>query len=358
MLGASKSLSLLMAGSALALAAGLSAAQAQSTDEIMERELDVVGSFSTSSLFPDYEEPFWTETLPEASGGRLTARARPFDQLGLGGDAVYDMVSQGVYDIGTTVMDYVAGDMPRVEGADIPAIADPARARELVEAYKPALAKAFNETYDSKLLAVLPFSTQVVFCNSEIGGLEDLAGKRIRGSGRMTMDFIQAIGGTGVSVAFNEVPVALERGVIECGVTGSLSGYLAGWSEVATHFYPLPVGGWDPVGIVIRNDVWAELDEPTQNLLGEQLAQLEDKVWEEVDEVTQTGITCNTGGDCPYGEAEDLTLVEVTDEDLQQALEVTESSVLPQWAERCGEDCVEFWNETAGDVLGIAAAQN
>ncbi|HET7410411.1 MAG TPA: TRAP transporter substrate-binding protein [Paracoccaceae bacterium] len=358
MLGASKSLGLLMAGSALALAAGITAAGAQSTDEIMERELSVVGSFSTSNLFPDYEEPFWTETLPEASGGKLTANARPFDQLGLSGAAVYDMVSQGVYDIGTTVMDYVAGDVPRVEGADIPAIADPALMREMIEAYKPALEKAFDETYDSKLLAVLPFSTQVVFCNTPISGLEDLAGKRIRGSGRMTLDFIEAIGATGVSVGFNEVPVALERGVIECGVTGTLSGYLAGWSEIATHFYPLPVGGWDPVGVVIRNDVWAELNEPTQTLLAEQLAGLEDKVWGDIDRVLQAGIACNTGGDCPYGEAEDLTLVEVTDADLQRALELTESSVLPQWAERCGAECVEFWNESAGDVLGIAAVQN
>jgi TRAP-type C4-dicarboxylate transport system substrate-binding protein len=356
--GATKTLGLLVAGSALAFAAGLQAAQAQSTDEIQERELNVVGSFSTSNLFPDYEEPFWTGTLPEASGGRLTANARAFDQLGLGGNAVYQMVSQGVYDVGTTVMDYVAGDVPRVEGADIPAIADPAKTRKVVEAYKPALDQAFNEAYDSKLLAVLPFSNQVVFCNTPISGLGDLSGKRIRGSGRMTMDFIEAIGGTGVSVAFNEVPVALERGVIECGVTGALSGYLAGWSEVATHFYPLPVGGWDPVGILIRNDVWAELNEPTQTLLTEQLAQLEDKVWNDVANVTQTGIACNTGGECPYGEAQDLTLVEVTDEDLQRALEVTESSVLPQWAERCGAECMEFWNQSAGDVLGIAAAQN
>jgi TRAP-type C4-dicarboxylate transport system substrate-binding protein len=226
----------------------------------------------------------------------------------------------------------------------------------MVEAYKPALESTFNDTYDAKLLAVLPFSSQVVFCNTEIGGLGDLAGKRIRGSGRMTMDFIEAAGGTGVSVAFNEVPVALERGVIECGVTGALSGYLAGWSEVATHFYPLPVGGWDPVGIAIRNDVWAELNEPTQAVLTEQLAKLEDKVWGDADQATETGIACNTGGECPYGEAEDMTLVKVAEEDLSRAREIMEADVLPQWVERCGEECVQAWNDTAGKVLGISAA--
>src|SRR3546814_20632514 len=71
------------------------------------------------------------------SSDLLTASARAFDQLGLSGNAVYDLVSQGVYDVGTTVMDYVAGDVPRVEGADIPAIADPAKMREMIEAYRP-----------------------------------------------------------------------------------------------------------------------------------------------------------------------------------------------------------------------------
>ncbi len=255
-------------------------------------------------------------------------------------------------------MDYVACDEPRVEGADLPAIADPARAHEITRAYRPTLERAFDETYDSKLLAVLPFSSQVVFCNAEISGLEDLAGKRIRGSGRMTIDFIEAVGGTGVSVSFNEVPVALERGVIECGVTGALSGYLAGWSEVATHFYPLPVGGWDPVGIAIRNEVWSSLNEPAQTLLQEQLSQLEQKVWGDADAATQVGIACNTGGDCPHGDAEDLTLVEVRDEDLARALETMESQVLPQWASRCSAECIDSWNETAGQVLGISAEQN
>lgn len=354
----SKTVGLLAAASALALTGAASVAQAQSSDEIMERELNVVGSWSTSNLYPDYEEPFWNETLPEASDGRLTAKVRAFDQLGLGGDAVYEMVDQGVYDVGTTVMDYVAGDEPRVEGADIPAIADPARAHAMIQAYRPTLEQAFDETYDSRLLAVLPFSSQVVFCNTEISGVEDLAGKRIRGSGRMTIDFIEAVGGTGVSVSFNEVPVALERGVIECGVTGALSGYLAGWSEVATHFYPLPVGGWDPVGIAIRNDVWAELNEPTRELLRDQLAQLEETVWGDAAGATEMGIACNTGGDCAYGEPEDLTLVEVTDEDLERALEVTESKVLPQWATRCSEACIQAWNDTAGEVLGVSAEQN
>jgi TRAP-type C4-dicarboxylate transport system substrate-binding protein len=318
----------------------------------------VIGTWSTSSLYPDHEVPFWNETLPEESGGRLTATLRAFDEVGLGGGAVYEMVEQGVYDVGATVMDYVAGDDPRFEGLDLPGIADPARSREIAEAYRPQLEAVFDETYDSRLLAVVPFTSQVVFCNGAIDGLEDLEGKRVRGSGRMTMDFIEALGGTGVNIAFNEVTIALERGVIDCGITGALSGYLAGWSEVATHFYPLPAGGWDHVGIVMRNDVWEELDDATHSFLEAQFAAFEERVWSDADASTEVGIACNTGGECSYGDAAALTLVEVTEADQQTALAVMEQTVLPLWADRCDEACVQAWNESVGALLGISAAAN
>ena len=60
----------------------------------------MIGSWSTSSLYPDLQVPFWTETLPEASGGRITANLQAFDEVGLGGNAAYERVQQGVYDVG------------------------------------------------------------------------------------------------------------------------------------------------------------------------------------------------------------------------------------------------------------------
>lgn len=343
----------LTALTALTAIAALAAAPA-GAQELMKREFSVVGSWSTSSLYPDHEVPFWTETLPEASDGRITANLKAFDELGLAGNAVYELVQQGVYDVGATVMDYVAGVDPRLEGLDLPGVADPARAREIAQAYRPQLEAVFEETFDSQLLAVVPFTSQVVFCNAPIEGLEDFDGKRIRGSGRMTIDFIEALGGTGVDVSFNEVTIALERGVIDCGITGSLSGYLAGWPEAATHFYPLPAGGWDPVGIVMRGDVWEGLDEPTRTFLEDQFAKFEERVWSDAEKSTEVGVACNTDGDCPYGEAAGLTLVDIADADLKTALETMEEDVLPLWAERCGGSCIEKWNSTVGEVLDVS----
>jgi TRAP-type C4-dicarboxylate transport system substrate-binding protein len=320
-------------------------------------KLNVVGSLSTSSLYPNHEVPFWTKTLPEASGGKVTATLQAFDLLGLGGGAVYEMVQQGVYDVGTTIIDYVAGDEPRVEGLDVPGIDDPAELRKIVDAYRPYMERVFDETFDSKLMAIAPYTAQVAFCKVPITGLADLAGKRIRGSGRMTMDFIEALGSTGVSIAFNEVPVALDRGVVDCGITGTLSGYLAGWSEVSTHFYPLPLGGWDPIGIAINNSTWESLDAETQALLSEQITKLEEEIWAGAAADNQNGINCNTGGECPAGPAFNLTLVDITDEDRARAAQLVQEVVLPRWKERCPGDCAETFNETVQPLVDARSNQ-
>ena len=336
-----------------ALAIGLIAAQsAQADGHLDSLDLNVVGSWSTSNIYPDYEVPFWTERLPEASGGQINATIQAFDEVGLAGGDVYELVEQGVYDVGATVIGYVAGEDPRFEGHDLPAVADPEQSRAIVDAYRDVLAEAFDETYDQQLLGVIPFTSQIVYCNTAIEGLEDMEGLRIRGSGRFTMDFIEAIGGDAQDVSFDEVPVALERGVIDCGITGALSGFLAGWTEVSTHYYPLPAGGWDHVGITMRNDIWEGLSEDTQEFLMEQFAELEDWVWGDAPGQTDVGIACNTGGDCAYGDPGDLTLVEVDDDDLAFAVDMVEAEVLPQWFERCGEECEARWLDTVGAVYG------
>ena len=68
----------------------------------------------------------------------------------------------------------------------------------------------------------------------------------MRGSGRMTTQFLEALGAEGVNIGFGEVPGSLERGVVDCAITGAGSGYSAGWWESATHLLVIPLGGWTP----------------------------------------------------------------------------------------------------------------
>ncbi len=337
----------LLAGLAiLALAGGASAQQ------VKEKNFNVLGNWSMSPL-SSHERPFWSETLPKASGGKLTAKFQPFNQLGLNANTVYDLVGKGVYDAGATVISYLSGDDPSVEGINLPGISDPAMARKIADSYRPQLERTLAKAYDVVLLAVVPQAPQVVFCNAKIGGLKDLAGKRVRGSGRMTMDFVQAVGGTGVSIAFNEMSIALERGVVDCGITGVLSGYTGGWAKVSSHFFPLLTGGWDHVGVTMNRKVWDGLDEPTRTLLRAQFKAFEDSVWNAMTTETEKGTSCNTGGACDRGPPAKMQLVKVSDADTKAAMDLLKTQVLPKWAARCSAACVTEWNNTVGKVIGF-----
>ena len=52
---------------------------------------------------------------------------------------------------------------------------------------------------------------------------------------------------------------ALQRNVVDCALTGTLSGNTAGWPEVSTHLYPLPVG-WSLYYTAANLDTWQEFE--------------------------------------------------------------------------------------------------
>ncbi len=329
--------------------------------DIDKTSINYVGSWSSLSLYKNFERPFWQEHIPEASDGRISTEVTTFDQMGLGGGEVYRLMDRNVIEVTSTVADYAVEDAPELEGLDMPMIApDVETARKVAEAYRPVLADAFAKRFgNAQLLAIVPYPSQMVFCNTEIRGLSDLKGKKVRASGRTTAEFLQAIGAEGITLNYSEVPGALQRGVIDCAVTGSLSGYSSGWNEVSTHLYPLPVGGWDHVVTAMNGKKWNSLSSGTQEwLMAEIKENYENPVWDAAVEETKEGIACLTGeGECSRGEAGEMILVEATDKDFTEASRHLEETLLPNWANRVDQEWVDRWNETIGSVTGLKAAK-
>lgn len=348
----------LVTASLMGLAFAGSQAMAQDLDKT---SINYVGSWSSLSLYQNFERPFWQEDVPEASDGQITTEVTTFDQMGLGGGEVFRLMSRDVVEVTSTVADYAVEDAPELEGLDMPMIApDVETARNIAEAYRPVLADAFRQRYDgAQLLAVVPYPSQMVFCNADISGLSDLKGMKVRASGRTTAEFLQALGAEGITLNFSEVPGALQRGVIDCAVTGSLSGYSSGWHEVSTHLYPLPVGGWDHVVTAMNGKKWNSLSEATQQWLTAELKEnYEDPVWESAVDETREGIACLTGnGDCSRGDPGDMVLVKATDQDFTETSRHLQESLLPNWAQRVDQEWVDRWNETIGAVTGLKASK-
>lgn len=343
-----KKLTILSAVSAIALSMGATA-QAE--------ELAVVGSWSGLPLHKQFEAPFWNDKLGEVSGGELSASLTTHDQMGISGGDVYRMMSQGVFDVGMTVADYAVSDSVALEALDVPMIAtDADTAKKAVDAARPMVDDIYKDVFNAKVLGIAPYPPQVVFCNAEINSLDDLQGKKVRASGRMTAKFLEALGAEGVNIGFGEVPGALQRGVVDCAITGAGSGYNAGWWEVSTHLLPIPLGGWDPVVTAINLDKWNTLSDAQKAALEKGVKEnLEAPAWDVAQNALNNDIACLTGnGECPYGDARSLVLVEATDEDQAKAKAVLISEVLPDWAERAGGDWAQRWSDSVGKVTGVS----
>ena len=322
----------------------------------LAEDLTVVGSWSGLPLHKQFEAPFWSETLPEASGGSINVNLTTHNQMNLGVGDVFRLLGDGVYDVAMTVSDYAVADAPELEGLDVPLLALSAdEARAMVDAARPMVADIFRTRFNSHVLAVAPYPPQVVFCNEEVANLDGLQGLKVRASGRMTAKFLEALGAEGVNVNFAEVPGALQKGVVDCAVTGAGSGYSAGWWEVSTHLLAIPLGGWDSVVTAINLDKWNSLSAETRDLIQSHVASgFEDPAWAVAQDALVNDIACLTGnGECPAGDARSMTLVEVSQADFDKARSILVNEVLPAWAERAGAEWTERWNASVGETVGV-----
>ena len=302
------------------------------------------------------EIPFWRETIPRASNGAIAVDITPLDQMGIDDKTMLRLLRLGVMDFASMDISKMAGDDPRFEGCDLAGLTlDVDRARAACAAWAPVIDRQMQRNWNARLLAIGGNPPQVFWCRSVLGGLDDLRGKKVRVFNNTMRDFLQGVGATAVSMAFAEVVPALNNGVVDCGVTGSLSGNTAGWTEVTRSIYPMSLG-WSINVLAVNLSSWNRLDQRVQAFLTEQVRAYEDKMWSTIREATAQADNCNTGRQpCTMGRPANMTIVPVRPEEEATHRRLVEGAVLANWARRCGAECAREWNETVGRALGLAA---
>ncbi len=337
----------------LAAATVFGAANAQ---ELPKTHLKIVGGLSNLSAYNDYEKPFWLKTIPELSKGQVTVEIKGFNEMGLKGPELIRLMQQGVIEFGTATLSYFASDNPINEGIDLAGLSPDVKiARAVTDAFEPVLAKFYDEGSNVKLLALSTYPAQVLFCNAPIAGLADLKGKKIRTASRTQAEFVEALGGTGVNMSFGEVVPALQNKVVDCAITGSMSGYSAKWYEVSTHLVALPVS-WSQQIHAVNKKTWNNLKPEVRSFLEINIKKMANDIWTAAAEQTQQGYDCNTGAAaCTLPVKGKMILVTPSAGDNALLKKVLDEVVLPKWAARCSSSCVTSFNETIGKVVGLTA---
>jgi TRAP-type C4-dicarboxylate transport system substrate-binding protein len=326
--------------------------------DLPKTELHVVGGLSNLTAYQQFEQPFWEKTIPEKSGGQVTTTIKGFNEMGVKGPELMRLMSQGAIEFGTATLSYFASDNPINEAIDLPGLApDVATARKVTAAFQPVYEKFYGEGSRVKLLGISTYPAQVLFCNAEINSLKDLAGKKVRTSSRTQAEFVEAFGGASVTMAFGEVVPALQNKVVDCAITGSLSGYSAKWYEVSTHLLALPIN-WNQQIHAVNQGAWDKLDPKVQAFIQENMNTLMDDIWAAADAQTQQGFDCNTGAaSCTLEVKGKMKLVIPSDEDKALLSETLKTKILPKWAARCSDGCVADFNATIGKEMNLTAAK-
>jgi TRAP-type C4-dicarboxylate transport system substrate-binding protein len=302
------------------------------------------------------ESPFWHKWIPEASGGRITADAVPLDQAGIPDEAVLRLLKLGAFDFASFDIVKLGGDDPRFEGCDLSGLAfDFDTARAACQAWRPTIDRIMQEQWNTKLLGIASAPPMAIWCNTEIGGIDDLKGKKLRVFSKTMIDFAEGIGAVPININFREVVTALQNKVVDCAVTGTSVGNVSGWAEVTQYLMPISLG-WAINVHVVNLKTWNRLEPQVQQWLIGEFGKFEDKFWATMKANADDAENCNVGREpCKLGKLANMKLVTLSDAEVARFKALMQESVLKAWVKRAGADAAKEWNATVGKVLGMEA---
>ena len=302
------------------------------------------------------DQPLLRDGISKATGGRVEVTLSSWPERNVNGPEVLRLVRSGQVDIAAAPLTTVSGDVPMLDGVDLAGMnTDIRQARRVADAMLP-VANRELERLGIKLMITYPFSGQMLFCRKPIAGLADLKGLKIRTNGPSAADLVKALGGQPVSLAFGEVYTALERGTVDCGITGSGSGNGVKWPEVTTHLYTLPLS-WSTAGYFVNLGWWNKLDPAIRTQFEKTFAEIQEAQWALGVEATNDGIACNVGRaeGCKLHSLMKKPMVEVKPQGNMVATLQKElvEDVLPGWIKRCGDRCATIYNDVIAPITGI-----
>jgi len=158
----------------------------------------------------------WIKTIEEASGGNLTVEV---DKAALGKmDAQYDLIRNGVRDLGWAVPGYTVGRFEFLQGAELPLLcANPATCSPVVWKWYNEHGLADKEFTDTKLLITFMGGPYGIHTVKPVKTLEEIKALKIRAAGP-SLPMAKALGMNAVPLPATETYEAVQKGTIDGSV--------------------------------------------------------------------------------------------------------------------------------------------
>jgi TRAP-type C4-dicarboxylate transport system substrate-binding protein len=294
---------------------------------------------------------FWGPNVLARTNGQVTLEVSSFPELGLAGPDTLSLVSDGTIAMANIYTGYVAGELPEIEVQSLWGIyPDLQTMFSSLTSMHPELEKMVLDETGGVVLNHNWFAgnDQFFFSKKPLRTLDDFDGLKTRSHSAALSDWIEGMGAEAQFVAFSEVYTALERGILEAGVTGADPGFGQRWYEV-TEYLNGPLKSILSTNNVLNNTVWSAIPADLQQIL------LEEGAKSELEQMRLAAIQIEVGTEKNIRAG--MELIEFSPELADHSLNVAVMQhVVPGWLRRLGYTegpVIDLFNEKVGKLVGV-----
>jgi len=297
-------------------------------------------------------DTFFAPNLLERTNGQIELVVSSFPELGLAGPDTLTLVSDGTLAMANIYGGYVGGELPPIEITNLWGIY-PDRETEFAATalLTPTLEAMVEEATNGGILINHNWfsgNDQFFFSKKPLLTTDDFDGLKTRSHSASLSDWIEGMGADAQFVAFSEVYTALERGILEAGVTGGDAGFGQRWYEV-TDYINGPLVSFPSTNNVINGKVWAKIPPDLQQIMIEEGAKSELEALRVASIQNLMGLAVNTNAGLEFIEFSP----ELTERSLNEAVI---KNVIPGWIRRLGgpdHPIIDTFNEMVGPLVGL-----
>ena len=298
-------------------------------------------------------EHVFAPNVLERTNGQLTINMVSYPELGISGPDVMTLVGDGTLSLAEIATPYVSGELPALEVPWLWGLYPDFKSNfDVSTAVIPELNRLImEETGGAVPIAqfwAVPDESIFFFTKKPMRTLEDFKGQKFRSFGGAISDMIAGMGADGQFVAFAEVYVAIERGILDGGLTSTTGARGGRWYEVLDYMtgsFPL----FTPLFMYMNKDEFDRLPPDFQQILLEEGAKFELEILRAAPILGETGIPRAVETGLQYSEFSP----ELWDHILN---EVVLNRIVPKWVERTGgpdSDAVALFNKEAAPIVGV-----
>ena len=285
----------------------------------------------------------------ERTDGQITINLSSYPELGISGFDMIRLINDGTVEFGEIYSGFVAGDFPIFNITNIWGLADsPEQYLEMVAAVREDLYRIVTRESGGQVVFRNFYPSQYFYSKRPLNTLDDYEKMKTRVHSPVLGDLISALGADPQTMAFAEVYTALERGILEAGVTAASAGYGQRWYEVTDYLTGPFTGSFAQTFITITGETWAEIPPDLQQILLEEGLKHEERNLEAVYEWDNEAVGQNI--------AEGMVYNEFSSEMQSVLKDAAINDVLPKWIDRAGgpeSEAGELYNSLVAPIAGV-----